>query len=300
MTKITTGKFQGVEAVTLTTDTVRLVAVSQYGPRIASFGLVDGPNLFLWKPGKYRRGGWDLRGGHRVWVTRPGADENEDTYATDNERCEVELFEDGFRLTGAENPVNRTRRGFAVRVLDGGLLEVENFVQNTSDMLYSGGIWALTCTVPAKGTRYAIPLGDGSEWDAFRMVYFRRWGGHGEGGFADTQMKFLPDLLVIEPRGLENKRMIESHHGIIAMSDPARSVTFAKKVPHDVSAPCPMGCNLAFYIGPKNFMVEMESMGPERTLRPGETLRHVERWVLRRGAVRLRRAADVTQLFNAG
>ncbi len=302
MTTINKITFQGAKALELITPALRLVAIYQFGPRIAFFGQPKGANLFLWKPGKYKRGNWHLQGGHRVWVTRPGADENEDTYATDNAPCDVEIFADGFRLIGAENPVNRTRRGFSVKVRDADTLDVDNFVQNTGDMLYSGGLWVLTCTVPGKGTRYGIPLGDGSEWNAYRMVHFNRWGGHGQGGFNDKQIVTGKDLLVINPVGIENKRMVESHHGIIAMSDPSRDVTFAKKVPHDISAACPLGCNVemdetAREIGPKNFMVELETMGAERTLRPGDTLHHTEKWILKPGAVKLTNAASLLQLF---
>lgn len=297
MTSITNTKFHGAHALTLTTDKVQLVAVYEYGPRIAHFSARGGSNLLLWKPGKYKRGQWDLRGGHRVWVTRPGADENEDTYATDNGKCEVEIFQDGFRIIGTENPANRTRRGFSVKVLAADKLEVDNFLINTGDMLYSGGLWALTCTVPGKGTRYGIPVGDGSEWNAFSMVNFHRWAGHGQGGFGDKQIAIHGDLMTVDPRGLENKRMVQSHHGIIVMSDPSRRLTFAKRVAYDPAAHHPLNCNIAFYIGPKNFMVEMETMGGEKTLKPGGYLHHPEIWVLKPGAVPLKKAAQLVELF---
>lgn len=283
--KLKKTKFNRLKAVELTTPALRLVAISEYGPRIAWFGRPEGDNLLLWVPKKYTRGDWDLRGGHRVWVTRPGGDECEDTYATDNEPCDVELTGDGFRLTGAENPTNRTRRGFAVKVLADDRLEATNFVTNTGDMLYSGGVWALTCTVPGKDTRYGIPIGDGANWDAFKLVMFRTWAGHGQGGFNDPQISFTKDMLIVTPRGLENKRMVQSHRGLIAMSDPGRGLTFVKQVDYDPAGQYPLGTNIAFYIGPKNFMVEMETMGPERTLKPGETLNHRETWQLRSGAM---------------
>jgi hypothetical protein len=297
MTSITYTTLHGAHALELRTSALRLIAVYEYGPRVAHLSTTGGKNLLLWKPGKYKRGDWDLRGGHRAWVTRPGADECEDTYATDNGKCEVEVFRDGFRLIGAENKTNHTRRGFAVKVLAADKLEVDNFVINTGDLLYSGGLWALTCTVPAKGTRYAIPLGDASEWNTFSMVYFHRWAGHGQGGFADRQITVRGDLLTIEPRGIENKRMVQSHHGIIAMSDPSRQVTFAKRVAGETGGQYPLHCNLAFYIGPKNFMVELESMGAEKPLRPGSFLHHPEIWVLKPGAVPLQRAERLVELF---
>lgn len=296
MTKISRIKFNGLQAIELTTPAIRLVAIHQFGPRIAHLSVAGGKNLLLWTPGKYTRGDWDLRGGHRVWTTRPGADENEDTYVPDNGRCEIEITDTGFRLTGSESPINRIRRGFSVRMVDDQRFEVDHFAINTGDMLYSGGMWALTCTVPGKGTKYGVTLGDGSEWDAFNMVLFRRWGGHGQGGFGDQQIKVGNDLLVITPQGIENKRMLHSHHGIIAMSDPSRNLTFAKKVSSE-QGQYPLNCNIAFYIGPKNFMVEMETMGAEKTLRPGERLHHRETWVLKPGAVPLTKADRLTELF---
>lgn len=295
--KITKTRFNGVRAVELKTAALRLVAVYQYGPRIAFFGQPGGDNLFLWAPEKYKRGEWNLRGGHRVWVTKPGADECEDTYAIDNDACHVELFSDGFCLTGAENATNRTRRGFAVKALAADRLEVDNFVTNTGDMLYSGGVWALTCTLPGKTARYGVPIGDGSNWDVFKLVMFRSWAGHGQGGYNDPQISFTKDMLVVTPQGMENKRMVQAHHGIIAMSDPGRGLTFAKKVGFDAAGQYPLGTNIAVYIGPKNFMVEMETMGPEKTLKPGETLNHPEIWTLRTGAVDLTNAAAVCKLF---
>lgn len=297
MPAVTKTTIESADAVELRTPALRLVAVSAWGPRIAFLGKPGGDNLLLWKPGTYTRGQWDLRGGHRVWVTRPGADECEDTYATDNAPCAVELLPDGFRITGGEHPANRTRRGISVTALNDHTLRVDNFLTNTGDLLYSGGIWALTCTVPTPGTQYGIPVGDGSEWDAFSMVLFRRWAGHGAGGFDDPQFQIKGDVLAIQPQGKENKRMLQSRHGIIAMSDPQRQLTFAKRAPLHDGQPYPLNTNLAVYIGPDNFMVEMETMGHERTLRPGESLHHVETWVLRDGAIPLTPARGLLDLF---
>jgi len=289
--------FEGEDAVELQTDALRLVAIQGFGPRIAFLGKPGGENVLLWQPGEYTRGEWDLRGGHRVWATRPLADECEDTYATDNGPCQLEVLPDGFRLTGQENAANCPRRGFSVRALADDTLEVDSFIINTGEMLYSGGVWALTCTVPTVDTRYAIPLGDGSEWDAFSMVLFRRWGGHGAGGFGDSQIAIQDDLLVVTPQGIENKRMLQSRRGIMAMSDPTRGLTFAKRVDFDDGGSYPAGTNLAFYVGPDNFMVEMETMGPERTLRPGDSLHHVETWKFQDSAVSLDNAQPLVDLF---
>ncbi len=289
--------FDGLKAVEITTKEMKLVAVTEFGPRIAFLGKPNGKNILLWALGKYTRGEWDLRGGHRVWVTRPGADENEDTYATDNGPCDVKIRKTSVTVAGAENPANMTRRGMTIKVVDDTTITVDNFVKNTGEMLYSGGVWALTCTLPTRNAQYAVPIGDDSCWNAFTMVAFNEWGGHGKGGFNDKQIEVKKDLVLLKPAGVENKRMLQSHKGIIAMRDSVNKLTFAKKIDFDPAGQYPLNTNIAFYIGPKNFMVEMETMGPEETIKPGATLHHVETWKLVPEAIRFSKAANISDLF---
>jgi hypothetical protein len=294
--KISPIDFEGARGMELTTSVLRLVAISGYGPRIAYFGGASSDNLLYWAPGIHRRQDWDLRGGHRVWVTRPLGDECEETYRPDNEPATLETFEDGFTLTGAIDPSNLTRRGFRIRALKDDLLEVDNFVTNCGGMLYSGGVWALTCTRPQAGTRYGIPLGDGSSWDVFSLISFRTWAGH-DGGFNDPQVRVGEEVLTIEPRGQENKRMLQAQRGIVVMSDPARNLTFAKKTGYQPGAVYPSGANMAFYIGPDNFMIELETMGAEIPLKPGDSAHNVELWTLKTGVLDLDKAAPLVSLF---
>jgi hypothetical protein len=271
--------FDGAAAIELKTSLLRLAAVHEYGPRIAHFGRLGKRNLLLWAPGKHMRGDWDLRGGHRVWATRPLADECEETYRADNTPAELVVESDGFRLTGALDDFNKTRRGFSVRAVSEDALIVDNFLVNLGEMLFSGGVWALTCTVPAPRTKYCVPLSDASAWDTFQMTFFKSWGGH-RGAFDDPQIVIDKDMLLIEPGGQENKRMLQCPKGLMAMSDPESSVVFLKKTRFFKGMTYPRHSNLAFYIGPNNFMVEMETMSPEMTLMPGETLHHEETWKL--------------------
>ena len=275
-------KFGNFDAVELTTLKIKLIAVYSIGPRIAFFGKPDGDNLLLWEPEKYKRNDWNLRGGHRVWLTRPGADENEETYAVDNDPCDLEINDNGFRIIQPVDNANQTQRGFEVKITDEDKLQVDNFVINAGDMLFSAGIWALTCTMVGKHTQYVIPVGDDSSWDCFSMVMFKTWAGH-NGNIDDEQISFQDDLLLINPKGNENKRMLQAHKGIIARNDPDDDTCFAKKAefdPENIHA-YPAGCNMAFYIGPDNFMVEMETMAKEKTIKPGNSAHNIEIWTLK-------------------
>ena len=42
------------------------------------------------------------------------------------------------------------------------------------------------------------------------------------------------------------------------MTDPARGLTFAKQIAYTRSAPYPLGCNMAFYIGPDGRILDID------------------------------------------
>lgn len=291
-------KFKGDRAIELRTKALRLVATTSRGPRVAFFGAPGGENLLYWNPGKHRRGEWDLLGGHRLWTSRPGADESEEAYLPDNNACAVETTRTAFTVTAPVDPASRLQRGFSVRATAPDRVVIDHFVRNAGDMLWSGGLWALTCTLPATGTVYSAPLGDGSSWDYATVVAFSTWGGHGQGRFDDPQFEVTSDQFVLRPSGMENKRMLKADPGILAMHDPKRGVLFAKHAAFDPAGHYPLGTNLALYVGPENFMVEMETMGAFVTLKPGETLRHTETWVLRPAGARPPGASSLKRLFK--
>jgi len=277
--KLIESEFNGVSSVEIVTDKARIVITTGIGPRIAFLGKPNGGNLLLWEPGKYFRNNWELIGGHRVWVTRPFADECEDTYYLDTGKCEVVKTDSGWIVTAPIDPANNTRRGIAVTAKSENLFEIDNFLTNAGDMLFSGGVWALTCTIPSSSSKYAIPLSNGGVWDFCKVVLFARWDGH-VGNINDDQFSYTSDMMILSPKGKENKRMIMAEQGIIAMHDPDRDILFAKKSVYDPNGRYPHECNLAVYVGPENFMVEMETMGSESTVRPGDTIHNYETWVL--------------------
>jgi hypothetical protein len=274
-------RFQGLSAVELLSPALRLIVVSTRGPRIAYLGRPNGQNLLLWRPGHYRRGDWDLMGGHRFWLTRPGADEAEETYAPDNERCDVTIQSDACLVSAPPVPGQRVQRAMRVRWLARDRVAIEHRIKNVGDMLWSGGAWGLTCTLPTPSTTYVVPLSDGSAWDNASVTLFRRWGGSHTGRHDDPQFSFTADALLARSLGEENKRAIRAGPGVIAMHDLERDVLFVKGAEYCRGAAYPLESNLALYTGPQSFMVEMETMGRLVTLKPGEEHVHVEEWLLR-------------------
>ena len=127
--------FDGLAGYELTDEKARLVILTECGPRIAFFGPKDGENLLYWDEDGVIRGEYRLRGGHRVWLTRPMADESEDTYRDDNEPCRVDLLPDGLTVTQPAHPSSLVERGIKVRSLGEGRFEVTNFVKNVGGLI---------------------------------------------------------------------------------------------------------------------------------------------------------------------
>jgi hypothetical protein len=270
-------EFCGHAAIEIAEHGARLVIVHDIGPRIAWFGRDD--NVLFWDEAEaHRRGEWKLYGGHRFWLTRPGADESEETYAPDNKPCAVRTTARSVFVTAPIGAL-AIEKTLVVSSSDDGFV-IEHHLRNRGDMLWSGGAWALTCTRPGSSTSYRVPLGGGSPaWDATTLVIPTRWGGIHTSRLDDPQFELSADALIVRPRGIEAKRMIGAPRGSLEMIDPERG-TFRKRAAYDPHSAYPLSTNLALYIGDDNFMVELETMSPMLTLAPDETLVHAEAWAL--------------------
>ena len=164
-------KYDGFDSVEIISDKMRAVVVYEIGPRIAFFGKPKGKNLLYWKKDGMERNGWKLYGGHRVWLTRPMADESEDTYLPDNDPCSLEIQNNTVIVTSPENSVNHLVKGMEIELVSENTIKVRNFVRNKGGLIYSGGVWSPTCIIP-DDTQMIIPLGqEDATWDVVRMLF---------------------------------------------------------------------------------------------------------------------------------
>lgn len=296
--KIKKDKYAGMDAIRLSTGRAEMLVLTQAGPRIMELKRPGGKNILFQDQENRSYGNWKLRGGHRVWITRPEADEAEETYADDNVPCEVQENGNTVSITGQIHPVFKIRMGLEISATPQGDFIVANMVKNESVMLWSGGLWALTCTDPEGGKTYGLPLGRGGEWDGFLMYVPKKWAGH-TSLVNDPQLQWNEDLLIVHPQGREAKRALQVPRGWIGCHAPEQGCSFFKLTKYDPAGQYPLGCNMAFYIGPDNFMAEMETMGPQGTVRPGETIRHEEKWILTE-PLPWDRIGDIQRAIGAG
>ncbi|MCK5736674.1 MAG: hypothetical protein KAH21_09355 [Spirochaetaceae bacterium] len=294
--KIEKINWNGVNSVRFESGSTEMIIVTDYGPRISFFGSKGGRNMLFWDDQDRGRNDWKLRGGHRVWIMTNGADESELTYRADNDPCTVEEDGNSATIWSKLDPVNFTRRGIRVAPASNGNFEVTSLVKNDGEMLLSCGIWTLTCTLPGEETEYAFPLGDDSGWDTFKSVQFRKWGPC-DGMFGDSQFQVNQNTFIVKPAGIQAKQMFCIPSGIGCMIDPESGRSFVKLVDYDESADYPEGCNWAMYIGPDNYMVEFETMGPYSTLKPGTQKGHTEIWALENRVVKATKRGELIGLL---
>lgn len=278
-TRIRAARYEELAAVEIEHADVCMTIVHEVGPRIVAFHHVGGDNLLYWDTiNAHSYGEWRMYGGHRLWTTRPDADESEETFAPDNTPCTVRQIGDSVELTSAPTPA-RIEKTLNVTVADS-VWTIEHRLRNTGTLLWAGGAWALTCTRPGPLTSYRIPLGGGSAtWDVLTIAIPRRWAGH-TSRLDDPQFVFDDDALNFRALGNEAKRMLSAPRGMIVMADPARG-ELTKAAPLRAGR-YPRDTNLAVYLSPDAQLVELESMSPYETLVPGASLVHVETWSLLR------------------
>ncbi len=272
--------FDGLQAREIIDDYWRMVIVTQCGPRIAFLGRKDSENILYWDKTGIIRDQWHLMGGHRVWITRPMADESEDTYQDDNTECAVEAIENGLIVTAPAHPYHQLERGMRIEWLAQGHYRITNFVKNTGSLIYSGGVWSPTCINP-EGKVFRIPLGeDDVTWDIVKIVIPRVFAGN-QLRLDDPQVCFDDNTMVVTPMGEVCKRCVCAPKGTIQMTWADKRITFSKTSDYTKGGRYPLdGCNLAVFIGKDNWMAEMESFGVEQSIIPNQTIFNTEVWEL--------------------
>lgn len=272
--------FDGLKAYEIVDEKWRMVVVTGCGPRIAFLGKTGGENILYWQKDGVIRDEYRLMGGHRVWLTRPMADESEDTYLSDNAPCRVEFLPNGLVATAPAHPFSRLERGMKIEWLGEGDYKVTNFVKNTGTLIYSGGVWSPTCIRP-DGKVIEIPLGeDDVTWDIVKIVVPRVFAGN-EVRLDDPQVTFEGNTMVVTPMGEVCKRCVKAPKGRVSMRWDEQGIRFTKHAPYVRHAGYPLGgCNLAVFVGKDNWMAELESFGAEQEIMPNQTIENTEYWRL--------------------
>ncbi len=247
----------------------KLVVTTEFGPRILHLSIGKSGNiLFVDEKRECKYKDWFLYGGHRLWTSpETGA-----TYNPDNERCLIAEKEGALSVTHFDRKLEFSRTmNFSEQ---NGRFCVEHVIENKSEVLFPGAIWALTCVVP-KGIAF-FPWGTPDEWKIKKAVYWQKWMTHGSDP-ASKQWVQGPDLFMVKPTGEEGKVGTAGWEGFIGITN--SNYTFIKKFDRLPTNDYPDD-NCAIQCYTCNKFIELETLSPNTVFRPNVPVRHKEEWIL--------------------
>ncbi len=263
----------------LSNGEVELIVTSDVGPRIIRYGFEGGQNFFVELEedlGKTGGDNWRLYGGSRLWV---GPEDPVYSYGADNDPVQVEIS--GNRLT-AQAPVEHTgvQKAIAVELSDeGSAVRVVYTLANRTIWPLRIATWVLTMmapggagitTLPPRGTHPEV-LAPTNPLVVFAFT-----------NMADPRWTWLEKYIVLrqDPQNADPEKIglfnPETRGAYLLNGE-----LFVKKFAASPDEEYPdMGASYETFTNER--FLEIETLGPLRTLQPGESLDHVEEWSLHR------------------
>jgi hypothetical protein len=260
----------------MSNDKVRLIVTTDVGPRIIYFGTPEGENVF------HQRGGqqgltnskeWLVYGGHRLWHSpQIGSRPNQ----LDNETVPYEVHENSVELNCPEEMATRIQKRFRIT-----LAEDEPRV-TVGHRIYNKGLWPIrlatwALSVMREGGVGILPVPREQTPDylpSFAIAYWP-WTRTNDPRFT------LGEKYMILRQDQNNKEWFKigfrNTEGWGAYL--CKGYMFAK-----MYSLCPgeeyPDYDSSFQIFTDNYMLELESLGPLKTIAGGEYTEHTEKWYL--------------------
>lgn len=301
--KIEKTSFEGwSDCYRMTNGETELIIVADIGPRILKYGFVGGQNFFSVSEGtKGKTGGneWNGYGGHRFWI----APEMDYTYHPDNFPVKVDIQGKTITLTSSPELVDFSQRDsmdndelfekvgdasfrskltlqkvMKVTMSEEGEVTVEHMAANVGAKTLNVSPWALT-VMNQKG---------------LTIIPNEPYAPHGPGHFLperqlilwsytflnDYRIKFHDRYFTVrqDPQAKEPFKLgFSDTQGWAAYS--LNGELFVKYLDKIEGKSYPdMGCSVELFTN--GSIMEIESLGPEYNLKPGEGMSHRERWQL--------------------
>ncbi len=272
------------EVVQITNGTVELAVLTQVGPRILFYGLAGGENQFhefhdhhaLAGDGQYH--GY---GGHRLWVSP----EVERTYYPDNFPVQVSRLAEGARFTASVEsapPGTELQKEMEVRLAPAGTrVTVIHRITNQGSTATEMAPWALT--VLESGGRAILPLAPKQAMSKQHLLPESVMALWSYTDMADSRWSWGTKYVQLTTEASPQAKYREQMLGIFNPSGWAayfrNGHLFVKRAALEPGRTYPdFGCNFETYTEPG--FLELETLGPLRTLKAGETAEHTEHWWL--------------------
>jgi hypothetical protein len=274
----------------ITNGEVELIVTSDIGPRIMRYAFVGGQNLFkefTADEGKSGETAWVARGGHRLWA---GPEDSVRTYAPDNGPVHIEIKGDVLTATEPPEPLTGLEKQITMKLSPQGTsVEVLHRIRNTGTHSVDLAPWALTMMAQGGiGIHGFPPRGkhpqDLAPTNPLVMSAYT--------DLSDHRWKFTFKYLMLhqDPQNAAPQKLGSFNKNTWAAYS-LGSDLFIKRVDagNTPEGYPDFGCSFETFTN--NEFLELETLGPMKTLKPHASVEHVEHWTLHKD-VHLRHFTD--------
>lgn len=281
--------------VRVSNGAIELVVTGDVGPRIIRLGFVKGPNLmaeFAAQMGTCGGKQWNVRGGHRLWVA---PEVKPDTYEPDNAPIVIRPIAGGIKTVQPTGPISGIQKIMEIRMAEKkNEIVVTHRLINRSRMAVSLAPWALSVMAP--GGMAIIPL-PAKIPHTKRLTHNQEWSLWGYTDFADGRWTLGSRYIFFrqDRKCGPGKLGIDHREGWAAYQ--LGTTVFVKKFERIEGAVYPDG-GMNFETFSNEDMLEVETLGPLVTLKPGRSLKHVETWQLFKNVPKIRTETDADRYLT--
>lgn len=270
---------------------IELIVTTDVGPRIIQFGFVGKDNEFMeYKEALGKTGGneWRNYGGHRLWHAPEAVPR---TYFPDNVPVKFEQHEGFMRVIQPVETTTGIQKELDIRMSpEKPLVEITHRLHNTNLWSVELSAWALSVMAPGGVAIFPLPPRGSHPKDLLPTSSIAIW--------AYTDMK--------DPRWTWGEKYIllrqdpnakypqkAGFHVKDGWAAYARNGNlFVKRFKHIDNVFYPdFGSSAETFTNAD--MIELETLSPLSTIKPGESIQHVERWYLFRDVPPPRNDSDV-------
>jgi hypothetical protein len=249
---------------------------TEIGPRVLYLAHKTKPKINLFKvipPYKSQTGKeiWQIYGGHRLWASPEAIPR---TYSLDNSPVKVKTSGENMTVYGNSETSNSIQKQITFKPLSENGVAVVHSIKNIGGQPISFGCWALS-VMPENG--FAIIPFEPSKVDEPGLLPDRHMSLWPYTDLSDKRMKMTERYIFVKP-DVDNKKPCK----IGVMANPswtaywADGIAFVKSFSKEQGEYPDYGCSVEVYTN--NGMLELETLGPIRTVQPGQSLEYIETW----------------------
>ena len=271
----------------LSNGDAELIATLDVGPRVISYRLAGGTNVFKEYDDQLGKAGepdWMIRGGHRLWA---GPEDTTRTYHADNGPvAHRELGPLHVALTPAPEAPYGLQKEIDLQLADkGSVVTVTHRIKNVGKTPTDLAVWGLSVMAP--GGVEIIPLPPkkphpGSPKNAKSPAEFlsnQLYVAWPYTDFKDPRWTFGTSAVTLRQDAHKGPTKLGIAHTMGAVGYLNGGTLFVKRFGHDAGKVYPdHGCNFETFTNED--MLECETLGPLVHLAPGQQVEHVEHWEL--------------------